>query len=145
MVVRGRTVAEFASDIGLSHGVSGYMAHTVPVAVYAFLRSPDDYREAIESVIRLGGDTDTVAAVTGAMIGARVGKAGIPVEWLERWIDWPRSLAHLETLGGRLAEGKWRTSPQEAVSLAWWAIPVRNLVFALVVMGLLVRRGLPPY
>lgn len=141
----GRSVAEFASDIGLSHGVSGYIAHSVPVAVYAFLRHPDDYRTAVESVIRLGGDTDTVAAITGALVGARVGKAGIPKEWLERYIDWPRSVAHMEELGRRLAEGRWRTQPQPGVRIAWWAVPVRNLVFFLVVLGHIVRRVLPPY
>ncbi len=140
-----KSVAEFAADIGLSRGVSGYIAHTVPVAIYAFLRHPDDYRTAVESVIRLGGDTDTVAAVTGALVGARVGKAGIPPEWLERWIDWPRSVAHIEELGRRLAEGKWRTEPQPPVPLAWWAVPWRNLLFLIVVLGHLVRRCLPPY
>jgi len=142
----GKSVAEFAASIGLKRkGVTGYIAHTVPVAIYAFLRHPDDYRAAIESVIRCGGDTDTVAAITGALVGARVGKAGIPTEWLDRWCDWPRSVRYMEKLGERLAEGKWRTAPQPAVGLAWWAIPLRNFLFFLVVMCHVFRRLLPPY
>jgi ADP-ribosylglycohydrolase len=141
----GKSVAEFAADIGLSAGVTGYIAHTVPVAVYAFCRHADDYRKAVESVIRLGGDTDTVAAITGALVGARVGKAGIPKEWLDRYIDWPRSVAHLEEIGRRLAEGKWRSEPQPGVPLAWWAVPVRNVLFFVVVIGHIIRRLLPPY
>ncbi len=140
-----KSVAEFAAELKLTRGVTGYIAHTVPVAVYAFLRHPDDYRTAIESVIRLGGDTDTVAAITGALVGARVGKAGIPPEWLDRWADWPRSVAWMEKLALKLAEGKWREAPQPAVSLAWWAIPARNLFFFLVVLAHLFRRLLPPY
>jgi len=139
------SVEEFASSLGLSRGVTGYIAHTVPVAIYAFLRHPDDYRAAIESVIRCGGDTDTVAAITGALVGTRVGKAGIPTEWLDRWCDWPRSIRYIEKLGGRLAEGKWRTAPQPAIGLAWWAIPFRNLFFFVVVLCHVVRRMLPPY
>lgn len=140
-----KTIAEFAAELKLTRGVTGYIAHTVPVAIYAFLKHPDDYRAAIESVIRLGGDTDTVAAITGALVGARVGKAGIPKEWLDRWADWPRSVAWLEKLALKLAEGKWRESPQRAVPLAWWAIPFRNLFFFLVVLGHVFRRLLPPY
>ncbi|MEO2092109.1 MAG: ADP-ribosylglycohydrolase family protein [Gemmataceae bacterium] len=141
----GKSVAEFAAELKLTRGVTGYIAHTVPVAVYAFLRHPDDYRTAIESVIRLGGDTDTVAAITGALVGARVGKAGIPTEWLDRWADWPRSVAWMERLALELAEGKWREAPQPAVPLAWWAIPFRNLFFFLVVLAHILRRLLPPY
>lgn len=141
----GRSVGELAADLGLTRGVTGYIAHTVPVAVYALCKHPDDYRAAVESVIRLGGDTDTVAAITGALVGARVGKAGIPAEWLNRYADWPRSGAWIERLGRRLAKGTWRTTPQPAVPLAWWAVPARNLFFLLVVLAHVARRALPPY
>lgn len=141
----GKSVAEFAAELKLTRGVTGYIAHTMPVAIYAFLKHSDDFRTAVESVIRLGGDTDTVAAITGALVGARVGKAGIPKEWLDRWADWPRSVAWMEKLALKLAEGKWREAPQPAVSLAWWAIPLRNLVFFLVVLAHVFRRLLPPY
>jgi ADP-ribosylglycohydrolase len=141
----GKTIDDLILALGLKRGVSGYIAHTVPVALFAFFRHPGDYRAAVESVIRLGGDTDTVAAITGALVGARVGKAGIPDEWLRRFADWPRSAAWMEALGRRLAEGKWLESPQPALPLAWWAIPGRNLLFFLVVLGHLGRRLLPPY
>jgi len=97
------------------------------------------------ALLRCGGDTDTVAAITGALVGTRIGKAGIPTEWLDRWCDWPRSIRWIEKLGERLAEGKWRTAPHPAVGLAWWAIPFRNLFFFLVVLCHAVRRLFPPY
>lgn len=44
-------------------------------------RQADSFSEAVQLVINLGGDTDTVAAVTGAMAGARFGVQGIPARW----------------------------------------------------------------
>ncbi|MCE9564214.1 MAG: ADP-ribosylglycohydrolase family protein [Planctomycetes bacterium] len=141
----GRTVAEYAAALGLKHGVSGYIYHTVPVAVYAWLRHPDEYRAAVQATIRCGGDTDTVAAIAGAIVGARVGKVGIPPELLSGIIDWPRSVRWVESLAARLAEGKWRDSPQRALPLAVWALPLRNAIFFVWVLLHAARRLLPPY
>lgn len=141
----GKTIAEFAAAIGLGRGVSGYIYHTVPVALYAWLRHPNDYRSAVQATIRCGGDTDTVAAIAGAIIGARVGKSGIPREWLDGIIDWPRSVRWVESLAARLADGTWRDSPQLAQSLALWALPFRNAVFFVWVLLHVFRRFLPPY
>src|SRR5262249_35355692 len=108
----GRTTEEFAVSLGLQRGVTGYMYHTVPVALYAWLRYPDDFRTAVQSAIRCGGDTDTVAAISGSLVGIRVGKAGIPEEWLRGVIDWPRSMKWVESLAERVAEGKWPAESQ---------------------------------
>jgi ADP-ribosylglycohydrolase len=141
----GRTTEEFASQLGLARGVSGYMYHTVPVALYAWLRYPDDFRTAVQSVIRCGGDTDTVAAITGGLVGARVGEVGIPAEWLSGVIDWPRSVRWVRALADTVAEGTWRTEAQRAHPLAVWALPTRNAVFFGCVLVHIARRLLPPY
>lgn len=39
------------------------------------------FAEVVRAAIDLGGDTDTVAAVAGALAGARFGPAGIPSRW----------------------------------------------------------------
>jgi ADP-ribosylglycohydrolase len=39
------------------------------------------YEGAVRAAIDLGGDTDTVAAVTGALAGALHGLDAIPVRW----------------------------------------------------------------
>ncbi|MEV2254362.1 ADP-ribosylglycohydrolase family protein [Streptomyces sp. NPDC050147] len=49
-------------------------------AVWA-LRTTATYEEAVRAAVDLGGDTDTVAAVTGALAGARHGLAAIPTGW----------------------------------------------------------------
>ncbi|HEX5938219.1 MAG TPA: ADP-ribosylglycohydrolase family protein, partial [Actinomycetota bacterium] len=43
--------------------------------------------EGLRHVVSLGGDTDTNAAVTGALLGARHGRGGLPSHWLEKLVD----------------------------------------------------------
>ena len=59
-------------------GISAFVTPSVLWSLYAFLRSPDDYWETICSAIGVGGDTDTMAAMAGAMIGARLGVEALP-------------------------------------------------------------------
>lgn len=51
-------------------------------AVWA-LRTTSSYEAAVRAAIDLGGDTDTVAAVTGTLAGAVYGVTGIPGRWTE--------------------------------------------------------------
>jgi len=46
------------------------------------VRRGRDFHDVITSVIDLGGDTDTVAAIAGAIAGARYGAQSIPVRWV---------------------------------------------------------------
>ncbi|MEU9850524.1 ADP-ribosylglycohydrolase family protein [Streptomyces sp. NPDC047985] len=47
------------------------------------LRTTRTFEEALAAAVDVGGDTDTVAAVTGALAGAVHGYAAIPVRWTE--------------------------------------------------------------
>ncbi|WP_406530297.1 ADP-ribosylglycohydrolase family protein [Streptomyces sp. I8-5] len=47
------------------------------------LRSTDSYENALAAAVDVGGDTDTVAAVTGALAGAVYGFGAIPARWTE--------------------------------------------------------------
>lgn len=102
---KGEPTTEFAATISRKpeKGVSGYIYETVPVALHAWLSHPRDYEQAVRAVIRCGGDTDTTAAIVGALVGAAVGKAGIPTEWRTKILEWPRTLARMEELGIALA------------------------------------------
>ncbi len=51
-------------------------------AVWA-LRTTASFEDAIRAAIDLGGDTDTVAAVTGGLAGAYYGLDAIPAHWTE--------------------------------------------------------------
>jgi ADP-ribosyl-[dinitrogen reductase] hydrolase len=42
------------------------------------------FEAGLTDVVRLGGDTDTNAAVAGALLGALHGREGLPARWLDR-------------------------------------------------------------
>ncbi|SCD52172.1 ADP-ribosylglycohydrolase [Streptomyces sp. DvalAA-14] len=78
-------------------------------AVWA-VRTTGSYEEAVRASIDLGGDTDTVAAVTGALAGAVHGIDAVPARWTgPLHVPLPGSgtrvlrLVDLLTLAGRLA------------------------------------------
>ena len=103
---RGASMPELVKELGLERGVTGYVLHTVPVVLYAWLRHPADFERAVEEVILLGGDTDTTGAIVGALVGATVGEAGVPARWVEGIAEWPRSTGWMRRLADRLAIGK---------------------------------------
>lgn len=135
------TVAAFADALGLSRGVTGYAYHTVPVALFAWLRHRGDFRGTVASAVRCGGDTDTVAALAGALAGCDLGRAALPADWVRGLCDWPRSVAVLERAAARLAE------PPGAgpVRWCWPGVLPRNAAFLALVLGHGWRRLLPPY
>jgi ADP-ribosylglycohydrolase len=144
-VSAGESAADYAARIGCQDGVTGYIYHTVPVALHVWLRRHSDYRGALIETVRLGGDTDTVAAVVGALAGARVGKEGIPSEWLRDLWEWPRTKAWMEQLGVKLAERCNGHASGAAVPLNWLKLLLRNALFILLVLAHGFRRLLPPY
>lgn len=146
---RGASVSELRLALGLERGVSGYAYHSVPVALYGWLRHPADFRTAVAEVIRQGGDADTTGAIVGGIAGAGVGAAALPQDWTDGVVDVPRSLAWMRRLAARLAQ-RFPASgaPDLDVSplpLAWPLLLPRNLVFLIVVLAHGFRRLLPPY
>jgi ADP-ribosylglycohydrolase len=88
------TAARHVRDAGLDpytpgewQGISAFVLPSVAWALYAFLRSPDDYWTVVCTAIDVGGDTDTMAAMAGAMAGARSGPDALPAALLERVTD----------------------------------------------------------
>jgi ADP-ribosyl-[dinitrogen reductase] hydrolase len=148
---RGSSVAEFAKEMGYSRGVSGYMLHTVPAALYCWLKHPGDVQKAVEEIILLGGDADSTGAIVGALAGATAGASSIPANWVDGIKDWPRSVAWMKKLGERLANVFDPEKPLPSSSVAgplalfWPAIPVRNVLFLGVALAHGFRRMLPPY
>ena len=57
----------------------------VPAAIFAFLfKGTDSFEESILFAISLGGDTDTIASMAGAISGAYLGLESIPESWKEK-------------------------------------------------------------
>ncbi len=49
----------------------------------------DHLGDALHNAVRVGDDTDTVAAIAGALLGARWGASGVPQVWREKLHGWP--------------------------------------------------------
>ena len=62
---------------------SGYCVEALEAALWA-VDGASDFRSAVLRAANLGDDADTTAAIAGQLAGARWGRSGIPVEWLER-------------------------------------------------------------
>ncbi|NIR86931.1 hypothetical protein GWO13_04880 [Candidatus Bathyarchaeota archaeon] len=78
--------------------------NSVPTAVYSFLRNPQSFEESLIYAISLGGDTDTIGAMTGAISGAYQGVEAIP----ERWKARLKRRVHIEGLAEKLWQIKSR-------------------------------------
>ena len=87
--------------------------------------------------VRLGGDTDTVAAIVGGLAGAAGGPATIPRAWLTGMQEAPRSVAWITALGERLARCFGQSparSDEGPLALSWPRLVLRNLKFAAIVL-----------
>lgn len=140
-----QSTAAFAKSLGAGQGVSGYAFQSVPVAIYAALRHRSSFESALSDAISCGGDSDTVGAMTGALVGARLGAERIPRSWRTGLVEWPRSLPFLHRLAERLSRQRKTPSPLGPVPYFWPFIPVRNVVFLAIVLAHGFRRFLPPF
>ena len=61
----------------------------------------DHLRLALDAAVRGGGDTDTVAAIAGGLLGAAYGASAVPAQWRRMLHGWPglatRDLVALST------------------------------------------------
>jgi len=125
--------------------VSFTVYHSVPSVLHAWQSYPDDFSRALQAIIRCGGDTDTTAAMLGAIIGAGVRKQGIPKQWLGGLIEWPRTVSWMENLAIKAVTAVQNKKPGKAHSLSITGLAVRNMGFLLLVLMHGFRRLLPPY
>ena len=135
---------------------NGWVVHAFQAALSSICSTPvptDDppathLRLALEKAVRAGGDTDTVAAIAGAMLGARWGATALPFAWRRllhgrrtydtehlRTADLER-LARLAFRGGASDETGWPTIKSMLPHYAevWPSRPVRA-VFAGIEFG----------
>ncbi len=54
----------------------------------------DHVAAGLRAAVAIGGDTDTVAAIAGALLGARYGASAVPFAWRRRLGGWPSDVAH---------------------------------------------------
>lgn len=73
---------------------NGFTVTALQAAASSILHTPADdgpthVRESLYTAIRIGDDTDTVAAITGGLLGARWGRDGFAEEWVGAVHGWP--------------------------------------------------------
>lgn len=107
-------------------GPTGWVVHSVNAAIEVWKQNPDPV-DAMEAVIRLGGDTDSVGAMVGGILGAKPGVIW-PDPWL-RIVGWPRP-PDLKRL---------------PASVSYFRLLAGHVAQLLVVLGHGFRRLLPPY
>lgn len=79
----------------------GWAAHeAIAAGLYVFLRHPDDARAAILEGANTPGDSDSIATIAGALVGARVGVQGLPADWV-RDVERSRELTGLALAAAR--------------------------------------------
>ena len=93
---------EVISELG--NGEAAF--NSVPTAVYSFLRA-DSFKDAVVYAVSLGGDTDTIGAMTGAISGAYYGEAAIPEVWEKKLEEGKKGRQYIRWLGEELYRVKF--------------------------------------
>ncbi len=87
----------------LGNGMAAF--NSVPTAIHSFLRA-DSFEDSVIHAVRLGGDTDTIGAMTGAISGAYYGDGAIPREWMEQLEDGEKGKRYIKMLADELYRSK---------------------------------------
>ncbi len=98
-----RSPSAVARHFKWDYGISGFIVPTTVMATYCWLRNPTDFRRAVESAVLLGGDSDSVAAIVGGLVGAHVGGQNIPKELIEQLSGYPHGAPWIEKMAERMS------------------------------------------
>ena len=100
------------------------------LAVAAALVWGDDFEVAIEKAARIAGDSDSVACLTGMLLGAQRGVGGLPMEWrralplYEDILEIASDLVRRSRAVTRpLGTVRVRTSADSPIEVAWLRTP----------------------
>lgn len=93
-IKRGHSVAALGSTL--------YAHRSVVTAIACFLSAPDDYEYAVGRAVGLGDDTDTLAAMTGSLVGAFAGLSAVPEGLLAKLEDGPKGRGYIGGLADKL-------------------------------------------
>jgi ADP-ribosylglycohydrolase len=76
---------------------NGFTVTAVQAAVAAITQTPATDGQlvaALHAAVRIGNDTDTVAAIAGGLLGARWGASAVPADWRAAVHGWPGLTGH---------------------------------------------------
>jgi poly(ADP-ribose) glycohydrolase ARH3 len=76
--------------------------HSVPTAIASFALTPESFESTVCNVIFLGGDTDTLAAMAGALSGAYLGLSRLPGELVNLLESSPKGRVYIKQIAEKL-------------------------------------------
>ncbi len=76
--------------------------HSAPTAIASFALTPESFEDTISNVIFLGGDTDTLAAMAGALSGAYQGERRLPARLIGLLESSPKGRDYIRKLAADL-------------------------------------------
>lgn len=68
---------------------NGFTVTALQAALAAITHSPAGFEPALHNAVRIGDDTDTVAAIAGGLLGARWGASEVSTTWRSAVHGWP--------------------------------------------------------
>jgi len=69
--------------VSIVYGLPCAIYHQLPAAYYLSARFADDFESAVLHALNGGGQNQARCILTGALVGAQVGLAGIPSRFIE--------------------------------------------------------------
>ncbi|HEX5245041.1 MAG TPA: ADP-ribosylglycohydrolase family protein, partial [Tepidisphaeraceae bacterium] len=96
------TAGRLGADEMISFGSSLPAHRSVTTAITCFTGTPNSYIDTISRAIALGDDTDTVAAIAGALSGAYLGINAVPKHLLEKLENGPKGRDYIDALANEL-------------------------------------------
>ncbi|HID06953.1 MAG TPA: hypothetical protein EYP10_07365, partial [Armatimonadetes bacterium] len=97
---RNPTIDEVVAQLGNDTTVH----RSMPTALYAFAAHWHSFEEAVSYAVNLGGDADTIGAMTGAIAGAFHGVRAIPKRWWDAMSNEFKGRDYIVKLAQRLYE-----------------------------------------
>jgi poly(ADP-ribose) glycohydrolase ARH3 len=94
LLARQPAIREVVDALGNNVTAQG----SVPAALYAFLANNRSFRDAVVYAVSLGGDTDTIGAMAGAVAGALHGVKAIPSDWWDALENGPKGRDYVQQL-----------------------------------------------
>ncbi len=107
----------------MSFKPNGFTVHCLHAALAVVLQNTGaELANSLRAAVEVGDDTDTVACVAGALLGARWGAAAVPARWRDRLHDrWGHSHKDPERLALAIIDCDWPCGGRSAAETYDWA------------------------
>ncbi len=98
---------------------SGYCVSSLICAMNA-IRDTDSFEDALVAAVNMGGDADTIGAITGGLAGAIYGASSIPLRWVNSLANQPnrKTVQLFYQSGGAAQQGNANTLGIRLIDLA---------------------------